>query len=132
MSDQDDSIGGCACGEVRFRITGAPLRTGLCHCLTCRKAHGAAFNPFVVYRREQVELRGTISWWQDSASYRRGFCPACGSRVVAEVHGSDEVELSLGSFDAPGLAIPEYESWTIRREPWLDALPVTQFERNRS
>jgi hypothetical protein len=43
--------GGCACGAVRFAVRGAPVRAGLCHCLTCRKAHAAAFNPFVVYLR---------------------------------------------------------------------------------
>jgi len=37
--------GGCACGDVRFRANNRPRRTGLCHCMTCRKAHGATFSP---------------------------------------------------------------------------------------
>jgi hypothetical protein len=45
--------GGCACGKVRFTVTAQPKRVGLCHCMTCRKAHGAAFNPFVVFATEE-------------------------------------------------------------------------------
>jgi hypothetical protein len=36
--------GGCACGKVRFEARGDPNRVGVCHCLTCRKVHGAPFN----------------------------------------------------------------------------------------
>jgi len=51
-------IGGCACGAVRFAVRGAPVRVGLCHCLRCRKAHASAFNPFAVFRREQLTVSG--------------------------------------------------------------------------
>jgi hypothetical protein len=44
----------------------------------------------------------------------------------------EEVELSVGSFDQPGLFEPEYELWIGRREPWLAPLDVRQFETNRS
>ena len=43
-----ERTGGCACGGVRFVATGEPLRMGLCHCLTCQRAHAAAYNPFIV------------------------------------------------------------------------------------
>jgi hypothetical protein len=41
--------GGCACGAVRYVAEGGPLRVGLCHCLTCRKRHGAPFNAFAAF-----------------------------------------------------------------------------------
>jgi len=118
--------GSCACGGVTFTARGEPKRAGLCHCMTCRKAHSAAFNPFVVYPAADVEVIGELSSWQSSSSYERRFCPQCGSRVVGGTIGSDEVELSLGSFDQPGEIEPGYESWIIRREPWLTPLPVPQ------
>ncbi len=43
-----------------------------------------------------------------------------------------EVELSLGSFDRPGLFQPQYELWITRREPWLAPLHVAQFRENRA
>ena len=122
--------GGCACGAVRFRAHGAPKRVGLCHCMTCRKAHAAAFNPFVVFDRERVEITGQLRTWSSSPGYHRRFCGVCGSHVVGENGG--EVELSVGSFDEWGALAPDYESWTIRREPWLAALGIPQFEHERT
>jgi hypothetical protein len=122
--------GGCACEAVRFTARGEPIRAGLCHCLTCRKAHGSAFNAFVVYAREAVEFSGETRIWQTPTGFTLHFCPGCGSQVSGETIGGPEVEVSLGSFDRPGEVSPQYESWTIRREPWLAALPITQNERD--
>ena len=123
--------GGCGCGAVRFTARGKPVRVGVCHCLTCRKSHASAFNPFVVFRREQVVIQGMLATWQSSVSWTRSFCPACGSPVLSEYQGDPEVELSLGSFDEPGLFRPQYEMWVVRREPWLQPLDVPQLEGNR-
>ncbi|MEW5687961.1 MAG: GFA family protein [Pseudomonadota bacterium] len=121
--------GGCACGAVRFTVSGAPKRAGLCHCLTCRKAPAAAFNPFVVYEPGAVDVTGEVRIWRSSPDYARGFCGTCGSRVYGGNAG--EIELSLGSFDAVGPIAPQYESWVSRREPWLRALDVPQHAANR-
>jgi hypothetical protein len=116
--------GGCACGAVRF--TAHRLRrSGLCHCLTCRKSHAAAFNPFLVFDLKDVEVEGPLQSWKSSPGYDRRFCPTCGSRVLAVSQG--EAEISLGSLDHPGLVAPDYELWTIRREPWLNPLPIPQY-----
>jgi hypothetical protein len=129
MKFKDEAAGGCACGAVRFVVQGPPRRVGLCHCLTCRKAHAAAFNPFIVFAARQVTVTGTLANWHSSADYDRRFCPECGSRVMG-VNG-DEIELSVGSFDQPDLFQPAYESWTVRREHWLRALDVPQHAGDR-
>ena len=126
---EETGHGGCACGQARFVTRGAPKRAGLCHCLTCRKAHASAFNPFLVFDRDRVEVSGVLRSWESSAGYDRRFCATCGARVIA-FNGS-EVELSLGSFDEAGLFTPAYESWVTRREPWLAPLPVPQHCGNR-
>lgn len=134
MTEPSPKAGGCACGAVRFSTRGAPKRAGLCHCMTCRKAHAAAFNPFLVFAPDQVEVIGEVLAWESSPGYRRWFCPACGSRVFAvnaAGAGGAEYEISLGSYDEPGLFEPTYESWTLRREPWLRPLPGPQHARNR-
>ena len=45
MSEIDLS-GGCQCGAVRYRVTSAAKRTFHCHCLMCRKLHGAVYVTF--------------------------------------------------------------------------------------
>ncbi len=59
----------------------------------------------------------------ETRSYKnRHFCPSCGSPVFGR--GDDEVEVNLGSFDAPDQFTPTYELWTSRRESWLPPFPL--------
>jgi hypothetical protein len=60
----------------------------------------------------------------------RHFCPRCGSSVFART--ADEVEVNLGSLDAPDQLTPTYESWTVRRESWLPVFALTRrYEHDR-
>ncbi len=121
--------GSCACGRVRVIAKGAPRRVGLCHCRTCQTVHGSAFNPFVVFAKGQVVLSGEPAGWESSPGYQRLFCPHCGSRIGATT--SVEIELALGVLDGAAAIAPQYESWVVRRWPWLTALPVPQHQQNR-
>ena len=104
--------GGCLCGKVRFVATGKPWRVGLCHCLDCRKHHGALFHASGIYPEDAVTITG------DTTAYAgRHFCPTCGGSVFAR--SGDEVEISIGALDHPDTLTPTYELWTLRRESWL-------------
>ncbi len=116
--------GGCLCGDVRIVASGSPYRVGLCHCLDCRKFHGALFHASAVFPQDAVEIKG------ETRDYKgRFFCPHCGSSVFSRT--GDEVELNLGSLDAPNQLIPTYELWSIRRESWLPPFQLKQYAGNR-
>ncbi len=117
--------GGCACGAVRFVARGEPLRIASCHCLTCRKIHGAPFATFVIYADADVTVTGPLTEWRSTPPYARCFCSQCGSRVLGRENG--ETELMLGAFDNTGIFAPEYEAFVTHREPWQPALPIPQF-----
>ena len=104
--------GGCLCGDVRFQASGEPYRVGLCHCLDCRKVHGALFHASAIFPEDAVTISGETHEYQG-----RHFCPRCGSSVFNR--SADEVEVNLGALDAPDRLKPTYEQWTIRRESWL-------------
>ena len=56
--------------------------------------------------------------------------PAAGSSIFART--ADEIEVNLGSLDAPDQLMPTYESWIVRRESWLPPFPLTRrYERDR-
>jgi hypothetical protein len=117
--------GGCSCGKVRFTATGQADRVGICHCLDCRKHHGALFYAAAIYPADRVTVKGETHHWHE-----RHFCAACGSPVFAR--SGDEVELHLGSFDEQDLFRPTYECFTLRRESFLPAFPgTTLFLRER-
>ena len=123
--------GGCLCGSVRFEVTGTPYRVGVCHCLDCRKAHGAIFRTFAIYPVDQVKLTGETTRYPHEGNDRRHFCPRCGGQVRCE-DGGDEVEVFVGAFDEPDRLRPTYELWMGRRESWLPELPVAHhYAHNR-
>ena len=120
-----DLTGGCLCGDVRIRASGEPYRVGLCHCLDCRKHHGALFAATAIFPEDAVTVEG-----ETRAHQGRHFCPRCGSSVFAR--SADEVEVHLGALDAPNQFKPTYELWTVRRESWLPPFPLkTRYERDR-
>lgn len=104
--------GGCLCGKVRFEALGTPYRVGMCHCLDCRKYHGALFHASAIFPQDAVTVEG-----QTHSYAGRYFCPNCGSSVFSV--STDEVEINLGSLDEPNQLRPTYELWTMRREAWL-------------
>ena len=121
----DRVTGGCVCGDVRIGATGRPYRVGLCHCLDCRKHHGALFSATAIFPQEAVTVTG-----QTRDYGGRVFCPRCGSPVFSR--SGDEIEVHLGSLDAPDQFMPTYESWTVRRESWLPPFPFTRhYDRDR-
>ena len=117
--------GGCLCGNVRIVASGAPYRVGLCHCLDCRKIHGALFHASAIFPADAVTIEG------DTRDYKgRFFCPHCGSTVFGR--SADEVEVNIGSLDAIDQLKPTYELWTIRREAWLPPFPLAHhYARDR-
>lgn len=111
--------GGCLCGKLRIMATGRPYRVGLCHCLDCRKHHGALFHASAVFPADAVTIEG------EARDYRgRHFCPECGSPVFGR--SGDEIEVNLGALDEADQFTPTYELWTVRRESWLPDFPLAR------
>ena len=117
--------GGCLCGQLRLTARGQPYRVGLCHCMDCRKHHGALFHASAIFPESAVTITGEAHAYQG-----RAFCPTCGSSVFSR--SGDEVEVNLGALDAPNQLTPTYELWTLRRETWLPEFAVKQYEQDRT
>ncbi len=130
--------GGCACGAVRYVVEGGPLRVGLCHCLTCRKRHGAPCNAFAAFRADKVRIEGRTQVWAGAEHGLLHGCPICGSPLFWTAtpgleggEDDDEIEIHLGGLDEIGQFTPQYEVWVKRREPWMAPLNVPQYVENR-
>lgn len=121
----DQITGSCLCGDVRITASGAPYRVGICHCMDCRKHHGALFMATAIYPAEAVTVEG------ETRAYKgRHFCPRCGSSLFGR--SGDEIEVHLGALDAPDQLKPTYELWTVRRESWLPEFPLRhRYQRDR-
>jgi hypothetical protein len=113
----DQFTGGCLCGNVRIVASGRPYRVGLCHCLDCRKHHGALFHASAIFPQDAVAIEGETREYLG-----RHFCPRCGSPVFSR--SGDETEVNLGSLDEADELRPTYELFTSRRESWLPPFPL--------
>jgi hypothetical protein len=132
MNQQKTYGGGCACGAVRFRAIGSPMRVGMCHCMTCRQVHGSAFSSYAIFDRSVVTLTGNTREWRSSEQGRRHFCPLCGSVAFVRYADRDEIALPLGAFDETGLFEPTYELWCKHKEPWLPRGVRPEYDEERA
>lgn len=127
--------GSCLCGKVRYRLDGiVPDRVAHCHCIHCRKFHGAAFSTFVQplsWRwTSGVELIQAYVLEDNGAT--RQFCCMCGTSLTFQ--GKDgPIEFALATADGKVDHIaPDAHVFVDRRVPWFvirDDLP--QYARAR-
>lgn len=72
----DRYTGGCLCGSVRIVASGLPYRVGLCHCLDCRKHHGALFGAYAVFPGDAVTIDGETRDYAGGSSVRTAARPS--------------------------------------------------------
>jgi hypothetical protein len=115
--------GGCFCKAIRFRITGDPLYSVICHCVSCRRASGAPSVAWLTFDRSQVEfLSGEARSFRSSPGVVRQFCPNCGSQISYETAASPaNVDLTTLSLDDPTAFPPTREVW-VRERLWWEAM----------
>ena len=127
--------GGCACGEIRYEVSGEPMAMVDCQCRDCQRKSGTGHSSFVVLPRAGATLSGKAAQWDmvaDSGNVKtRGFCPKCGSPVYVTFPANPGViAVHAGSLDEPSRYKPQVVTYTVRGHTWdkLDpALP--KFEK---
>ena len=114
--------GGCLCGAVRYRITGAPVEALYCHCRMCRRAHGAPVVAWLTVLLDTFAVTaGNPVGYRSSAKAFRHFCGSCGTPLTwREADDPRLVDVSIASFDDPDAAAPTLHLWTDSRTPWFD------------
>ena len=124
--------GSCLCGSVRFTASG-PLRGVIyCHCSQCRKQSGhyyAATN--VAVGDLAVEGGEKITWYEASASAKRGFCSVCGSALFWKHNEADEISIMAGAFEQPSDLKGEVHIFVADKGDYYDITDgLPQFERS--
>ena len=114
--------GSCLCGSLTYQVTSKISDVVHCHCVTCRKAHGAAFSSVAFVAAEGFRLLGAenLNSYESSSGKHRFFCKNCGTQVYAKRENADYVVLRLGSLDT---ALPNKEiahTWMSERADWFD------------
>ncbi|MGL4997125.1 MAG: GFA family protein, partial [Deefgea sp.] len=115
--------GSCACKTVTYEVNELAGGISHCHCVTCRKAHAAAFNSAAGVKPEAFRwLTGEsqLSQFESSPGKVRYFCSQCGSHLLAKKAGRPLWVLRVATLDDDPQVRPEQHIWTSHDVAWLD------------
>ena len=128
--------GGCTCGEVRYRLTGAPLFVHCCHCRWCQRETGAAFALNALIETDRVALlRGAPETVDTPSNSGKGQkivrCPRCRIAVWSHYAGAGETMsfIRVGTLDDPDRLPPDIQIFTSSKQPWVvlpDGCPAVE------
>ena len=117
--------GSCSCGEVRFRLTSAPMFVHCCHCTDCQRQTGSAFVLNALIEADRVEILSgepePVTMPTDSGLphdiYR---CPNCRIAVWSTYGGRTQIRfVRVGTLDNPAALPPDVHIYTRSKLPWV-------------
>ena len=116
--------GGCACGEVRYRLTSNPLFVHCCHCLNCQRQTGSAFVVNVLIEADRVELLAgdpqPVDVPRGGSSKQRIFrCPTCQVALFSRYTRATVRFVRAGTLDDPATVEPDVHIYTRSKLPWV-------------
>lgn len=127
--------GGCACGAIRYEISGEPAVMVDCQCRQCQRSSGTGHQSHLTFIAAEVKVDGNASVYQTVGEggtvKQRGFCSTCGSAVFMTFPEMPEVYIvTPASLDDPSRYQPQLVSWTATGYSWDHLDPaVPKFEK---
>ena len=108
---------------------------GHCQCRDCQRATGGGHASMMAFPKAAVKVTGKPKFHDVKAdsgnTVSRGFCPSCGSLVMARNSGMpDMVMIAAGSLDDPSVFKPQMVVFTRSAQPWDRMDPdLARFDR---
>src|SRR6266446_2315289 len=123
--------GGCACRAIRYECNVDPVIMLNCHCRDCQQASGTAYAAIVAVPKGAVLIHGEPRYHRivgaAGKAVERGFCPTCGSQVIAKLERlPDILGLQAGSLDDPSIYRPLMDVFISSAQPWDHMDPSIQ------
>jgi len=118
--------GRCTCGEIRYRLTRAPLFVHACHCTWCQRETGSAFalnalieTDAIALLAGQPELIATPSASGKGQDIAR--CPRCQVALWSHYAGAGRALafVRVGTLEHPERCPPDIHIYTSTRLPWV-------------
>jgi hypothetical protein len=117
--------GGCSCGQIRYRITAAPIITHCCHCRLCQRQNGSAFVINSLIEAEHLPLEGSAPVRFDMPTESgRGHvinrCGTCGVALWSEYGQRGSVRfVRAATLDDPTAIVPDVHIFVRSKLPWV-------------
>lgn len=116
--------GGCRCGQVRYSADAEPAFTGVCHCTSCQKESGTAFNIVVALPQAALAIQGAPKSYAATGDSGKPnvskFCPNCGSTILSEPAALPGMSIvRAGTLDDTSWLKPTMEIYCDSAQPWV-------------
>lgn len=128
--------GGCACGAIRYAISGEPLVMSECQCRDCQRRSGTGHASYLTFSsRSAVKVTGEVKQWSlaaDSGAMKSyAFCPTCGVPLYVTFPSAPEITaVHAASLDDPARYKPANVMYTVRGHAWDHLDPaLKKFEK---
>jgi hypothetical protein len=117
--------GGCACGEVRYRLASDPLFVHCCHCLNCQRQTGSAFVINLLIEADRVEVLdgrpAVVSVPRSGGKKQKVWrCPTCQIALFSQYTSPQVRFVRAGTLDEPESVAPDVHIFTRSKLPWVE------------
>ena len=126
QTDDSPGAGRCLCGDVSYVFTGAPLRSTVCHCATCRRRTGSLFSAHLWFEPAQLAFDGHLLSYGFTTDAGRHvsthFCGRCGTTLWFEAEVTPGLQaLCAGTLDNPNeWTRPGRELFCVNKPDFLE------------
>ena len=119
----NELVGHCLCKETSYSIAGDPKFSYLCQCRQCQLATGSPHAALIMVLAKDFELFGELQFSHmpaDSGNMMsRGFCPTCGTPIVAISSGYPDLRfVTAGSLEDTYSFKPTQALWHSQAISW--------------
>lgn len=126
MTTETFAVGGCTCGQVRYRMSSAPIFVHCCHCTWCQRETGASFALNAMIETARIEVLAgapeTVLTPSESGKGQKIVrCPNCRVAVWSHYASLDTklAFLRVGTLDTPSLSPPDVHIFVRSKQPWV-------------
>lgn len=123
--------GACRCGQVRLRLTKAPIATAACHCRGCQKMSSSAFSLTVMAPEDGFEVTAgeTVIGGMHAPELQHHFCPHCMSWLFTRPRGFGFVNVRSPMLEGAADFAPFMETFTEAKMPFAETGAARSFEQ---
>jgi hypothetical protein len=117
-------VGGCRCGQVRYSANAEPAFTGVCHCTSCQKETGSAFNIVIALPQAALAIQGSPKTYTTKGDSGKSvvakFCSNCGSTLLSEPELMPGMSIvRAGTLDDTSWLKPAMEIYCDSKQSWV-------------
>lgn len=118
--------GSCLCGAIKYTLHSEPQMALNCHCNTCKKITGAAFESVFLVDAAGFEISAgeeLLTCYEISRKAQKHFCSRCGTPLYNRHRlAPGKVIVHLGSLDEPTGVTPSVNLHTAGMLAWVPGM----------